>query len=186
MPVDMITPIVLIAHCQDPEQWIQACDVTAIRIRLTSFAKRGLSAIKQYLQFVTSKLGKCRPLSVQNHGVKTLHTAREPLPLDRVEFDVYDLVTIFLHGGDDAADLTGVLVLALESLVQPFGKAVHHENVKLAVFGRQIYPDVVVVLKESITPVSLRLVFKLFAREIQRAPRNAPYCPNERQEPRNP
>lgn len=38
------------------------------------------------------------------------HAAGEPLPLDRIELDVHDLVAIVLHGAQDAVDLAGIFV----------------------------------------------------------------------------
>lgn len=104
-----------------------------------------------------------RPLlPIRHQRMESLHAAGEPLALDRIELYVQDLVAVVLHGADNRVDLPGVLVLALERLVQGFRETIQHYNVHLAVLGREACAYGLGVLEHAVTPVLLRLVFELF------------------------
>lgn len=110
----------------------------------------------------THQDGTALPLPIRHQRMEPFHAAGESLTLDRIELHVQDLVAVVQHGGDDRVDLPGVLVLALERLVQELREAVQHHDVYLAVFGREACAHGLGVLEHAVTPVLLRLVFELF------------------------
>lgn len=110
----------------------------------------------------THQDGTALPLPIHHQRMKPLHAAGESLALDRIELYVQDFVAVVLHGRDNRVDLPGVLVLALERLVEELREAVQHYNVHLAVLGREACAYGLGVLEHAVTPVLLRLVFELF------------------------
>lgn len=91
-----------------------------------------------------------RPLlPIRHQRMEPLHAAGESLALDRIELYVQDFVAVVLHGRDNRVDLPGVLVLALERLVQELRETIQHYNVHLAVLGREACTHGVVVLDRS-------------------------------------
>lgn len=91
-----------------------------------------------------------RPLlPIRHQRMESLHAAGESLALNRVELHVQDLVAVVLHGADDRVDLSGVLVLTLERLVEELREAVQHHDVHLAVLGREACTHGVLVLDRS-------------------------------------
>ena len=110
----------------------------------------------------THQDGTALPLPIRHQRMESLHAAGEPLALDRIELYVQDFVAVVLHGRDNRVDLPGVLVLALERLVQELRETIQHYNVHLAVLGREACAYGLGVLEHAVTPVLLRLVFELF------------------------
>lgn len=94
--------------------------------------------------------------------MEPFHAAGESLTLDRIELHIQNLVAVVLHGADDRIDLPGVLVLALERLVQELREAVQHHDVHLAVLGCEARAHGLGVLEHAVVPVLLRLILELF------------------------
>lgn len=110
----------------------------------------------------THQDGTALPLPIRHQRMEPFHAAGESLALDRIELYVQDFIAVVLHGADDRVDLPGVLVLALECLVQEFREAVQHHDVYLAVLGREACAHGLGVLEHAVIPVLLCLVFELF------------------------
>lgn len=110
----------------------------------------------------THQDGTALPLPIHHQRMKPLHAAGESLALDRIELYVQDFVAVVLHGRDNRVDLPGVLVLALERLVQEFRETIQHYNVHLAVLGCEARAHGLGVLEHAVVPVLLRLILELF------------------------